>query len=133
MWPSRRRLRRCAAWVLLLWLFGVGASVAHACLVSAAWDGEGTVAAHATPLDRHDDDDYHGGPGKANCKDFCQKSSALTPTSKSVFDIPDPGAEPIPPSFALLPAAQEAGASWHALPDRQGTPPVHIAFLRLTL
>ena len=141
MFRYRNQLRRWAAWVLLLWLFGVGSGVANACMASNPAESgaphDDTVAHHhalVPPLHVEGDADHPILPGKANCQDFCGKAGVSIPPLKSVLDgfhgpafLPTviATAVPAPP----LPALQ----LW--VPRREGVraPPIPIAFLRLTL
>ena len=155
MFHYRRQVRRWAARVLLLWLFGIGAGLAHACLAAngAQPAGRGVaypVAAHITdadaaeaPSDAHhaSQEVLHPGspchdeaPGKTNCQDFCDKSSMSIPPLKLALDHADASALP-PPAAAMLCAVPVAEpASWW-VPRRDGglAPPIPIAFLRLAL
>jgi hypothetical protein len=138
----RQRLRRWAARVLLLWLFGVGAGVANACLVAGSGGSDGSAAAHHTHVGAahhhaaagegaHDQDTA---PAVSNCQDFCDKASVSLPSLK-----PAPGdvqgqawlvsAVPVVLAAPVLASAQP----W--LPRRDGlrAPPIPIAFLRLAL
>jgi len=130
MFRHRQTLRRWAAQVLLLWLFGLVSGVVHACVlpvpehcheVDAAALDEGT----AVPL---------GVVAKSNCADFCDKAHLSIPISKAALDdalahaLPPPAVRPMVPGPAYAP-----DRPW--LPHREAAhpPPVAIAFLRLTL
>ena len=108
MFIYRRQLRLWAARVLLMWLFGLGMSVANACLTTgqtepvaatasrlvavaealddlafhdhAAADG-GFLQSHGTDAPAH-----HGSLAKTNCQDFCSKAPVSIPPLKSALD-----------------------------------------------
>jgi hypothetical protein len=156
MFFHRRQLRRWAARVLLVWLFGVAAGVANACL-APAWDDHGAQAsvgmqamdsghedaaipqghdAHDGATSEHSGSADHGGiPGKANCQDFCQKSTVSIPPVKSALDQFDAHAlAPLAIATVVPVPAFQPEQSW--LPRRDGglaPPPITIAFLRLAL
>jgi len=135
MFCNRRQLRRWAACVGLLWLFGVAAGAANACLLSdASRFAAQPVATHGL-ADDHQDHDQDGAPGKANCLDFCDKSSAATPAVKVALDFLDVVALPPAESFEMLPAPIDSEPSGRvvSLIRCQGAPPIRIAFLRLSL
>ena len=95
MFRHRQQLRRWAARVLLVWLFGVGTGVAHACLSSNPAQPSGPAAAHATgevmahhgaaavaqPLGSAQAQADEGAPGeqgpaaRSSCVDYCEKAS----------------------------------------------------------
>jgi hypothetical protein len=136
MFRHRQPLRRWAALVLLLWLFGVGTGVAHACLAPslAEW-GEGSEAAAAG--------DCHGAgqtaaderaAGKTNCQDFCDKAGVSIPPLKAALDDVLGAALLFPAVAAVAPVPALAPVQ-AAVPRRDGgwAPPIRIALLRLTL
>ncbi len=152
MFRYRQQLRRWAARLLFLWLFGVGSGIANACLVvpgmvmsapSHVWR-----ATDATALQAHGDergmssqaaDDQSAMPepdsqAQPNCVDCCDKASASTPLLKSALDGLQ-GHAAVPPAMAMalpMPAFVPLQL-W--MPRRDGVlaPPIPIAFLRLTL
>jgi len=155
MFRYRQQLRRWATRVLLLWLFGVGAGVANACLVPSvvglsgpapgAWDGiqvSHHVAGAAFKVPHHEpgsarnaDSPGHQEPtSKLNCQDFCDKATVSMPKQKSALD--DVHGHALPPrtvSTALaVPALPRVQLR---VPRRDGvwSPPIPIAFLRLAL
>lgn len=164
MYRRRQSLRRWAALLLLLWLFGVGAGVANACLApSLVQPGERTASHgptggatpqalsspaghdHAGAGDASGPEGGHGGghaggdhgpvpPVKANCLDFCDKSTvSVTPLKSAVGEV---DAHALPPQLAatvLQVPSVRAAPPW--VPRRDGglTPPIPIAFLRLAL
>jgi hypothetical protein len=138
--------------MLFLWVFGIGAGFANACLAAkpAMSDGARAVhmaAAHATgdhaAASSEVDSASHEamlqagathdeGPGNANCQDFCDKSAISIPPLKSALDLAL--------SVALLPpvaathycvVAREPVQWWSPCRDGVGAPPITIAFLRL--
>ncbi|MDP1900360.1 MAG: hypothetical protein Q8K96_07890 [Rubrivivax sp.] len=156
MFQHRQQLRRWAARVLLLWLFGVGIGVAHACLTPSLAGLGGELAAMsmdvdavphevAAPQGAHhpgaDQPGHHeradGEPAssvKSNCQDFCDKASVSIPPLKAALD--DALGHGLPPmaAAAVLPVPAFQPVQWW-VPRRDGVaaPPVPIAFLRLTL
>jgi hypothetical protein len=148
MFRHRHQLRRWAARVLVLWLFGLGSGIASACLAGGLSDAAPVAAEHAT--DAHalhhdaaahgsshhgDEADPHVITGKTNCQDFCDKATVSIPLLKSALDaaqahalmttVVTTTALPVP----ALPPAKLQG------PRRDGVRPlpIPIAFLRLTL
>lgn len=152
MFRHRQQLRRWAARLLFLWLFGVGIGIANACLVvpgmvmsapSHAWRVADAMAPQAQGHER-------GMPGQAaddqsalaepdsqdqpNCVDCCDKASASTPLLKSALDglqshvaVPPAMATALPmPAFAPL-------QLWVPRRDGVPAPAIPIAFLRLAL
>ena len=146
----RQPLRRWAACVLFLWLFGVAAGVANACLIPALnfpaehtvqFDDETTSPHHGdvthastTSLAGNQVPDGDEAPGTANCLDFCDKASISIPPLKSAQDdrpVLAPAA-PALPTFLHVPAF---------VPVRQqplrrndiAVLPIPIVFLRLAL
>lgn len=162
MFRHRQPLRRWAAFVLLLWLFGVGAGVANACLLPSAfgWPGPGAASsaqgqtvmhrvhtsadaaphgsAHALHEAGHDigRDIGHDQPtAKSNCQDFCEKSSvSIAPLKSALDDAQGHALSQVATVFARPVPALASDQGW--VPGRHGVrapPPTPIAFLRLTL
>jgi hypothetical protein len=136
MFHHRRPLRRWAACLVLLWLFGVGLSVANACA--------GTDRTASRRLAQQHDclpvlmQEGSRGPvdsaAMANCMDFCDKASVSIPSLKSALDevqghalqsIPSPAACPVPLQAPDRPLVLRR--------DGVRAPSIPIAFLRLTL
>ena len=143
MFRHRQQLRRWAARVLLLWLFGVGASVAHACLTPSLLQfGQPSAAASAlahhqisSPEQAHEGCHGHEGPKlKSNCADFCDKASVSIPPLKSALDDVQGHALQFPAVALAHPAAAHVPVQLQ-VPRRDGAwaPPILIAFLRLAL
>jgi len=142
---NRKHLRRWAARVLVVWLFGIATGVVNACLVQVSSDlgpaiehaGKAEHAQHlggarASP-NQHAQHDDEAGAGKANCQDFCEKSAVSAPGLKSPFDSFDVGPAPVFASVAM-PAAKPASVLQPAARfDGRAAPPILIAFLRLAL
>ena len=152
---QRRQLRRWATRVLCVWLFGVAAGVANACLgpsleelgalrshVGVAVDGARGKSAvqasdphHGSQQTQHAGDFDHGGsPSKSNCQDFCDKSTVSILPLKSALD--NVGAQVgAPPAVANAFPAPDASPDQPLLSRRDGSiaPPIPIAFLRLAL
>lgn len=141
MFRHRQPLRRWATLVLLLWLFGVGTGVAHACLApSLVATGEGSEAA---PAQAPAIDACHGAghldageraTGKTNCQDFCDKASVSIPPLKAALDDVLGAALLFPAVAAVVPVPDIAPVQV-GLPRRDGgwAPPIRIALLRLAL
>lgn len=144
MFSHRRQLRLWAARVLLLWLFGLGLGVAHACKTP----GTGAPGAHhgAAPnehaaaaeagLHRHGDDAamHQGSVAKTNCQDFCEKAAVSMPPLKSATgDLQSPAVIPLA-AMTALPLPDFAPVQpWVPRRDGAQPPPIPIAFLRLAL
>ena len=147
--PSQRRLRRLAAYVLLVWLFGLGSGIVNACVVAVqlrhvehaavqahhdhgAMAVDSAVAENAHP-GAHDDG--QGNLARPPCERLCDGPPAAPQADKqSVNPLGTAwlAAAPLPSfDFRLLarPSATtpDAGLRWVA------TIPIPIAFLRLTL
>jgi hypothetical protein len=156
MFRHRQQLRRWAANVLLLWLFGLGAGFANACLTSdstaaaspafaQAVDAfaphhdaaahEGSHQDHQAGSAHHALPDHHGTIAKTNCQDFCGKATVSIPPLKSALD--DVQAHALIATVfttTVLPVAAFAPVQlW--VPRRDGVQalPIPIAFLRLAL
>lgn len=128
MFRHRRHLHRWACRLVVLWLFGIAAGVAHACMVAdlARTDVQ-QLAAAAGPADAASD-------CTANCQNFCVKSSVSIPTVKTAGD--DAGGHGLPPPAVLagLPMPDAPAAQRWTLGLEGGhAPPITIAFLRLAL
>lgn len=108
MFRHRIQLRRWAARVLLLWLFGVGTAVVNACVAPKLVDPGGLPSGHATVAgvvpqhakvtgvapchgssEHHqvaDTADSQNSPGRSICKDFCDKAAVSMPPLKFALD-----------------------------------------------
>jgi len=153
MFRHRQQLRRWAARVLLLWLFGMGAGVANACIISAPGaaaaiqivavvDTHHDVVAHdhehaasaGLPSQGTDSPAHLGNLFKANCQDFCDKATVSIPPLKSALD--DIQSHPVIATTAMTVLPMPAFAPVQLrVPRRDGVqaPPISIAFLRLAL
>ncbi|MDE1948403.1 MAG: hypothetical protein KGL43_16795 [Burkholderiales bacterium] len=156
MFRYRHQLRRWAAGLLFLWLFGVGTGVANACLASGSVMAVPSRVDHAFGMPAQHrpaatvTGNDHCGPGAAasddsasishdsahrsNCHEFCDQASVSLPTLKSTIDKIQ-GTAAIPIRIAvLLPAPAFAPVRlWVPSRDGVAAPPIPIAFLRLTL
>ncbi len=147
---SPRRLRRFAAWVLLVWLFGLASGIANACIVSAQWrqvDAAALAAGHDHSAmadgDLADMDMRHGAAGHDHggktpppaCERLCDAPAAAPQADKSASQtlsafwlapapLPAVTMRPAPPPAAPPPIDE---LRWAA------TIPISIAFLRLAL
>lgn len=155
MFRRRRQLHRWAAGVLLVWLFGVAAGVANACLAASlaelgdprsqatlsveaahgqteAPQGERLHGSHQTP---HEGALGHASsPGQFGCQDYCDKSTVSIPPLKSAID-PALGHALPAPAVAMACRTQDDAPDPRLMPRRDGglAPPITIAFLRLAL
>jgi len=161
MFQHRRALRRLATHVLLLWVFALAAGIANACVpdlagVTGAVDGSAALfaaadsdeaaapapchaVADAALADRSDHGSdgagHHGNFAKANCQDFCAKTSVSIPASKTALDDLQAHAIVATATAAAIPAPAFVPVQ-PRVPRRdgaQGAPPILIAFLRLAL
>jgi len=141
MFRHRRQLRRCAAFVLLLWSFGVAAGVANACMAAAPAAAAGLAAGPAAHHHRLSQGHQHLGsieaparPGNPNCQDFCDKAGVSIPSPRlALDDIQGHALFPVA-VVSIVPAASFAPVRlWLPRQDGVRAPPIQIAFLRLTL
>jgi hypothetical protein len=152
----RQQLRRWATRVLVVWLFGIGASIAQACLAPnhVDLDGQRTAAAVAGELVKHGEeapptsDPHHASPktqhagvsghddslAESICQDFCEKSAIAIPPLKTALD--NVQCHALPPAEAAMvcpvPVAEPVQVSVPR-PDGALAPPIRLAFLRLAL
>ena len=135
MFNDRRRLRRWAAQVLLVWLFGLAMGMANACALGESAHHHAGVSA-ATGASEHHHGDEQGEPAKVNCLDFCDKSSIGAPQLKVVGDGLATLGFALPVSHILSVAGQALPALGRLAvdsPHLRGGPPPRIAFQRLAL
>ena len=153
MFLYRQQLRQWAARVLLLWLFGIGAGVANACITTAplaaaasqmmavvdvhhdavAHD-QAQAASTGLPSQSTDAPAHLGNLSKANCQNFCDKATVSIPPLKSALD--DIQSHPVIAMTAMTVLPMPAFAPVQLrVPRRDGVqaPPISIAFLRLAL
>jgi hypothetical protein len=138
MFSDRRRLRRWAARVLLVWLFGLAVGVANACALGEAAhhlaDAATTTATDAGL--KHQHGNGKADPAKVTCLDFCEKSSISAPQLKVVGDSLVALGFALPVSHTLSVAGQTeptVGRLAVDSPTLPGGPPPRIAFQRLAL
>jgi hypothetical protein len=156
MFRHRQQLRRWAARVLVLWLFGLGAGIANACITTGQVAPVAAVASQLVAVvDAHHDavthdhaqadsvglpsrsadaPAHHGSLSKANCQDFCDKATVSIPPQKSALDDIQSHAVFAMTAVTVLPIPAFAPAQLR-VPRRDGVqaPPILIAFLRLAL
>lgn len=156
MFRHRRQLRQWAARVLLLWLFGMGAGVANACLTTGQTAAVAAMAGHIVsaveihhdaaprghaqadgavlPSHTADGQGNQGDPAKSNCQDFCDKATVSIPPLKSALDDVQSHAAIVMTAMTVLPMPAFAPVKLR-VPRRDGVlaPPIPIAFLRLAL
>lgn len=155
MFHSRRRLSRWAARVLLLWLFGIGAGFANACVATGVLPSAGQALDHRLAPHAHSKhgalaagDVHHGSQDRAdasaggmdqaaqtaNCQDFCDRSAISIPPLKSALDHADANGLPSQAEAMLFLAPNpELVLRWVPRRDGDLAPPITIAFLRLAL
>jgi hypothetical protein len=155
MFSHRQKLRLWAARVLFLWLFGVGASMANACLTTGQLGPAGTTASRlmVAMVDHHDaaphdheqldaggQQAHHTHPqpdqnnaAMANCHDFCDKATVSIPLKSALDDLQLHAATAMTAVTVLPMPAFAPVLLW--VPRRDGVlaPPILIAFLRLAL
>ena len=129
--------------MLLVWLFGITAGIANACVADIGGQpSDGASVASAAPIEvaalpcplHHGAQESRASPSQADCLDYCTKSKVSIASLKSAPDHADDGA---PPQLAIatvcpIPASLPVSLP---LPRREGAaaPPIRIAFLRLAL
>lgn len=138
MFSDRRRLRRWAAQVLLVWLFGVAMGVANACALGepAHHRSDAATTAAADAGQKHHHGEEQGDAAEVNCLDFCEKSS-IAASQLKVVDDGFVALGMAPPVSGIL---SVAGQNEHAVgrlvvdsPNLPGGPPPRIVFQRLAL
>ena len=130
MFKHRYQLRRWAACVVMLCLFGLGSGVVNACL------GHGVAARDAAAVEQQDVVDVDcPSAASLNCHDFCEKSSMSMPQQKLGLDADLAHAMPLRPTLTAMPVPAHAAP----LPLRPrveaGVPPplITLTLLRLAL
>lgn len=138
MFSDRRRLRRWAAQVLLVWLFGLAMGVANACALGepAHHRSEAGATAASDAVQKHQHGAEQGDLAQINCLDFCEKSSIGAPQLKVLGDGLAALGFALPVSRTLSAAGQAEPAVDRLVvdsPNLPGGPPPRIAFQRLAL
>jgi hypothetical protein len=138
MFSDRRRLRRWAAQVLLVWLFGLAMGVANACALGeqAYHRSDAATAVASDAVQKHQHGDEQGDLAKVNCLDFCEKSSIGAPQLKVVGDGLAAFGFALPVSHVLSVVGQAEPTVGRLVVDSAylpGGPPPRIAFQRLAL
>jgi hypothetical protein len=138
MFNDRRRLRRWAAQLLLVWLFGLAMGVANACALGepAHHRSDAATTAAVVAVQKHQHGNEKADPAKVNCLDFCEKSSIAAPQLKVVGDGLAALGCALPVSRTLSVAGRTEPAVDRLLvdsPTLPGGPPPRIAFHRLAL
>ena len=144
MFRNRRQLRRWAARVLLVWLFGVVTGVANACwtesLVQPSGQAEAAqpecefhAASHAAAQDGAAPDS-HGRHAQAVCQAYCDGFSVSMSPLKPLVDTTLAPAM-LAPFYAVAVPVADVSPVHRLMQRRDGwrAPPITIAFLRLTL
>ena len=130
MFSGRRRLRRWAAQVLVVWLFGLAMGAANACALSERAHRRADAATAAAGQDgqKHRHGSAQGEAAEIDCLNFCEKSSIGAPPLKVVGD----GLAAL--GFALPVSPQPTvGRPAVDSPNLRGGPPPRIVFQRLAL
>jgi hypothetical protein len=156
MFLYRRQLRLWAARVLLLWLFGLGTSVANACLTTGQSEPVTATASrlvamaealddlafhdHAPadggflPSHNADAQVHQGSLAKTNCQDFCGKALVSIPPLNSALDDLQAHAVIATAAVTVVPMPALAPVQlWLPRRDVGRNLPIPIAFLRLAL
>lgn len=156
MFLYRRQLRLWAARVLLLWLFGLGTSVANACLTTGQTEPVTATASRLVAVAEALDDlafhdhapadggflpshgadapAHHGSLAKTNCQDFCSKAPVSIPPLKSTLDDVQTHAVIATAAVTVVPMPALAPVQlWLPRRDVGRNLPIPIAFLRLAL
>lgn len=137
MFHQRQQLRLWAARMLFVWVFGLGAGFANACLSTLPTEHARTHSAHASEFAaaHHDEaEEPQGSPANPNCQDFCDRASVSIPTLKAALDDVQAHALTRQVTATALPVPIFEPVQLR-VPRRDGVraPPIHIAFLRLAL
>jgi hypothetical protein len=153
MFRHQQQLRRWAFRVLVVWLFGLGLGVAHACLAAQQFSGGGgsiqgkaelqagdSAAApegcehHAVAARDTSPQDPDASASKSNCESYCERAGVTIPPQKSAFDNDQFHVLPPPMATLSVPASFDVAAELQA-PRRDGARPlpIPIFFLRLAL
>ena len=144
--PTRSRLRRLAACVLLLWVFGLASGIANACVLGsdshhASHAAAGAVHVHhdGMAMDHMDGHAAHEHPadhGKPPCEQLCDApAAARTADHELASALAGFWLAPAPLPAVVLRALEPPvrGALPGAAPRVRDGVPLPIAFLRLTL
>lgn len=125
-----RTQRRGAFAMLLVWLFVLGAGVAHACVVHARASHDRDAVLHAVAPD--DRANGHDSGARQACLKACEDATRSLPKQPSS----DVGL-PVPGLLAITPWVVAVAGAATAVPDRVWPPvaalPVRLRFSRLTL
>jgi len=137
MFSDRRLLRRWAAQLLFVWLFGLAMGVANACALGEPVHHRSAAAATAPDdaAQKHHHGDEQGDAAKVNCLDFCEKSSIGAPQVKAGDGLTALGFALPASDFPSISGLAEPTVRWLAIdsPHLRGGPPPRIAFQRLAL
>ena len=138
MFSDRRRLRRWAAQVLLVWLFGLAMGVANACALGEPVHhrSDAATTAASQTAQKHHHGDEQGDAAKVNCLEFCEQSSIGAPQLKVAGDALAALGLALPVSdFLLMSGLAEPTVVRLVVdsPHLPGGPPPRIAFQRLAL
>lgn len=137
--PTRSRLRRLAAYVLLVWLFGLACGIVNACVLGEVHHGAAMMS-HAQgdaglAMHDHAGHQHQGDHGKPPCERLCDAPAAARPADNELGSVlAGLWLAPAPlPSIAvrLLPLHREPAPAAEA--PRRDAVPLPIAYARLTL
>lgn len=139
---NRTRIRQLAGYLLLVWVFALGASVVHACAVAspltASDHADKITAAVATHHQVESGSHEHaptGSIGKATCVKFCADAKAAPSLPESSGDLPAAALLQPWPMGRLYdePLAAALITALAREPSNRRTLPIAIEFLRLAL
>jgi hypothetical protein len=134
MFRHRQLLRRWAARLLVLWLLGVGISVANACLTSGVATPDHVAHSTSPALHGGGATAHHGSLVTANCQDFCAKVTVSVPLLKAALDdVQAHAMGPIQIGPAVPVPAEAPVQPWKPRQDTVLALPIAIAYLRLAL
>ncbi len=123
--------------MLFVWVFGIGAGLANACLTTLPTEQAGGHPPHASEVAASHHDEADEAPGSAanpNCQVFCDRASLSIPTLKAALDDVQAHALVSQVVTTTLPVPVfEPVQLWVPRRDGVRAPPIPIAFLRLAL
>lgn len=133
--PSHPTQRRICGAMVLVWLFALLISTAHACVVSEPSQPDGLHGSMVTRMVTHMEPagPAHHDDALASCHKFCKEQSATLTKNKNLDNL-DFALAMVAHGSPALPAAPPAlpAQRLQERPQAHG-PPLVIRFLRLTL
>ena len=138
--PTRSRLRRLAAYVLLVWLLALASGFANACIVAAELRQAGHAAAAEDSHSHHlsgmaDTARSHdqGHASKRPCERLCQQHAVATAHMQQSSAVEGLFFVAAPPPFRSQAVADPVVPGAAADPSWRMPVPIAIAYVRLTL